>query len=132
MPRGCVDWVALASTQVRHHVAQGDYRTQGLKKTCPHPTPHPNDQEVCVRIRGSDDANLLITANSGGQRGQRGQRGQTAAEGYFLGALVSPESEERAAMKASCGTSTRPTIFIRFLPSFCFSSSLRLRLMSPP
>lgn len=52
---------------------------------------------------------------------------------YFLpAALPSPESEERAAMKASCGTSTRPTIFIRFLPSFCFSSSLRLRLMSPP
>ena len=39
---------------------------------------------------------------------------------------------DKAAMKASCGTSTRPTIFIRFLPSFCFSSSLRLREMSPP
>ena len=35
-------------------------------------------------------------------------------------------------MKASWGTSTLPTIFMRFLPSFCFSSSLRLRLMSPP
>src|SRR3954462_324823 len=34
--------------------------------------------------------------------------------------------------KASCGTSIRPTCFIRFLPSFCFSSSLRLRVMSPP
>jgi hypothetical protein len=45
----------------------------------------------------------------------------------------SPEpSEDRAAMKASWGTSTRPTIFIRFLPSFCFSRSLRLRVMSPP
>ena len=39
---------------------------------------------------------------------------------------------DSAATKASCGTSTRPTIFIRFLPSFCFSSSLRLRVMSPP
>ena len=39
---------------------------------------------------------------------------------------------ESAATKASWGTSTRPTIFIRFLPSFCFSSSLRLRVMSPP
>ena len=41
-------------------------------------------------------------------------------------------SEVRAAMKASCGTSTRPMDFMRFLPSFCFSSSLRLRLISPP
>ena len=38
----------------------------------------------------------------------------------------------RAEMKASWGTSTRPMFFIRFLPSFCFSSSLRLRVMSPP
>ena len=35
-------------------------------------------------------------------------------------------------MKASCGMLTRPMLFIRFLPSFCFSSSLRLRVMSPP
>ncbi len=41
-------------------------------------------------------------------------------------------SEVRAAMNASCGTSTRPIDFIRFLPSFCFSSSLRLRVISPP
>ena len=47
---------------------------------------------------------------------------------YFL--VVS--DVDRAATKASCGTSTRPTIFIRFLPSFCFSRSLRLREMSPP
>jgi acyl-CoA thioester hydrolase len=36
------------------------------------------------------------------------------------------------ARKASCGISTDPTCFMRFLPSFCFSSSLRLREMSPP
>ena len=36
------------------------------------------------------------------------------------------------AMKASWGTSTAPICFMRFLPSFCFSSSLRLRVMSPP
>ena len=38
----------------------------------------------------------------------------------------------KMAMKASCGTSTLPTAFMRFLPSFCFSSSLRLREISPP
>src|SRR5690242_16026614 len=35
-------------------------------------------------------------------------------------------------MKASCGMFTEPTDFIRFFPAFCFSSSLRLREMSPP
>jgi hypothetical protein len=36
------------------------------------------------------------------------------------------------ARNASCGTSTPPTCFIRFFPFFCFSSSFRLREMSPP
>jgi hypothetical protein len=48
---------------------------------------------------------------------------------FFSFFSVSPDN---AAMNASCGTSTRPTIFMRFLPSFCFSRSLRLRVMSPP
>ncbi len=38
----------------------------------------------------------------------------------------------RAWMKASCGISTLPNCRMRFLPSFCFSSSLRLRVTSPP
>lgn len=41
-------------------------------------------------------------------------------------------SRLRTAIKASCGTSTRPTDFIRFLPFFCFSKSFRLREISPP
>ena len=36
------------------------------------------------------------------------------------------------ARNASWGTSTDPIWRMRFLPSFCFSSSLRLRLISPP
>ena len=36
------------------------------------------------------------------------------------------------ARKASCGISTWPTCFIRFLPSACFAKSLRLRVISPP
>jgi hypothetical protein len=37
-----------------------------------------------------------------------------------------------AARNADWGISTLPNWRMRFLPSFCFSSSLRLRLMSPP
>ena len=37
-----------------------------------------------------------------------------------------------AAMKASCGISTFPNWRIFFLPAFCFSRSLRLRVASPP
>ena len=37
-----------------------------------------------------------------------------------------------AAINALCGISTCPNWRMRFLPSFCLSSSLRLRLMSPP
>jgi len=50
------------------------------------------------------------------------------------GAYSSSEEEAtlRTARKASCGMSTWPTRFMRRLPSFCFSRSLRLREMSPP
>ena len=43
-----------------------------------------------------------------------------------------PSPRLRTARNASCGTSTAPTCFIRLLPAFCFSSSLRFRVMSPP
>ena len=41
-------------------------------------------------------------------------------------------SSFRTAMKASEGTETVPKVRIRFLPSFCFSSSFFFRVMSPP
>jgi hypothetical protein len=42
------------------------------------------------------------------------------------------QSTFRIARNAFCGISTLPTCFMRFFPSFCFSRSLRFRLMSPP
>jgi amino acid transporter len=48
------------------------------------------------------------------------------------GRVEGQSSRRRAETNASCGTSTRPMFFIFFLPSFCFSRSLRLRVMSPP
>lgn len=46
--------------------------------------------------------------------------------------LVSSSFIFKMDMKASCGTSTDPTDFIRFLPAFCFSNNLRFRVISPP
>src|SRR6185436_20254605 len=60
--------------------------------------------------------------------GRRKTRGSLSRGGHFF---FSP-SRFRTARNASCGTSTPPTCFIRFLPFFCFSSSFRLRQMSPP
>ena len=51
----------------------------------------------------------------------------TDARAHFL-----LPSRLRTARNASCGTSTAPTCFIRFFPAFWRSSSLRLRVMSPP
>ncbi len=60
-------------------------------------------------------------------------RAHPATEGHVdIRRGHSPSPILNASMKASCGTSTEPTIFIRFLPSFWRSSSLRLRVMSPP
>ncbi len=60
-------------------------------------------------------------------------------KGWKSPAPMNFKTDERArqfdfstAMNASCGMFTRPMLFIRFLPSFCFSRSLRLREMSPP
>jgi hypothetical protein len=77
----------------------------------------------------------LAQADNGGDAGFRTpppEPGVWHARHYFLPDFSPAGALESAAMKASWGTSTRPTIFIRFLPSFCFSSSLRLRVMSPP
>ncbi len=52
--------------------------------------------------------------------------------GHFFFSLAPPSSTRNAAMNASCGTSTRPTRRMRAFPRFCSSSSLRLRVMSPP
>src|SRR5699024_2172426 len=85
---------------------------------------------------GPVDGTLVDRAVLEGPPGNRtrfsGVDGLDSRIAHFLPGFSLLSPVERAATKASCGTSTRPTIFIRFLPSFCLSSSLRLRLMSPP
>ena len=53
-----------------------------------------------------------------------------AGSGFICGASYS--SIFSTAMKASLGTDTVPKVRMRFLPSFCFSSSFFFLVMSPP
>ncbi len=89
-------------------------------------------QAIIVHEEGDQ---LVGPRGSGHQRGVVGQA-QVPAEpdDGGAGALSHPAQSSRrsAETKASGGTSTRPMLFIRFLPSFWRSISLRLRVMSPP
>src|SRR2546428_565433 len=70
-----------------------------------------------------DDDRLEVLARDGFLEGGLGPR----SRGHSVSVpIFSP------ARNASCGICTFPTCFMRFLPSFCFSSSFRLREMSPP
>ena len=62
----------------------------------------------------------------------RAKGDQDVGWGLHLRGRHHSSSTLSTARNASCGTSTLPICFMRFLPSFCFSSSLRLREMSPP
>ncbi len=88
--------------------------------------------------------------NAGDQRGQHQQQRKIAFDHARVpGPCVGGESRQdhrsdrthdglhqsctcKMARKASWGTSTEPICFMRFLPAFCFSRSLRFRVMSPP
>ena len=82
-------------------------------------------------VEAAGDHQQLGSADDHGHGAWRGISERNPG-GHFLAGFSPVAPVESAAMKASWGTSTRPTIFIRFLPSFCFSSSLRLRVISPP
>ena len=87
--------------------------------------------------RASSTAMMIASAYSrtsdlrrgAGATGRRRARCRVGTVSEIVHAAAQLLSTDR---NASCGTSTLPTCFIRFLPSFCFSSSLRLRVMSPP
>src|SRR5436190_817666 len=86
----------------------------------------------CVHVRAvllaaTDDRHEVAVAAP--LRAERQVHVQVARAAHEL---LLPWPMLRTARNASCGTSTAPTCFIRFLPFFWFSSSLRLREMSPP
>src|SRR5438270_5365588 len=84
--------------------------------------PHP-DGELDPRLPIEERPNALAILGGHFER----RRIEPVAHQLFC-----PWPMLRTARNASCGTSTAPTCFIRFLPAFCFSSSFRLRVMSPP
>ena len=77
-------------------------------------------------VPADGDGEVAVGADRGAERDVQIDSGQLGAGAHF------PVSVFSTAMKASWGICTEPTVFIRFLPSFCFSISLRLRVMSPP
>ena len=64
-----------------------------------------------------------VRPSTGGHRRRVPCRQQASQSGSF---------PLRTDMKAFWLISTLPIAFIRFLPAFCFSSSFRFRVMSPP
>ena len=82
------------------------------------------DVRVVLAVPPDDRDEVAVTA---AVRAERQMDVQVADTAHFL-----PSPMLRTARNASCGTSTAPTCFIRFLPFFWFSSSFRLRVMSPP
>ncbi len=67
-----------------------------------------------------------------GAKERRGQELGRVLVGDTVGPAHGSSLIRSTARNASCGISTAPTIFMRFLPAFCFSRSFFLRVMSPP
>ena len=84
---------------------------------------------------GNYPASALITVSNFARPGMLIEiQGVAVIGGVDHAALVAQRqtSTFSAAMNASCGMSTLPNWRIFFLPSFCLSRSLRLRVTSPP
>src|SRR5690606_26212577 len=64
--------------------------------------------------------------------GNPGNEGNDEQQEQDQGEVHQRSSTWSTARNASCGISTDPTCFIRFLPAFCFSSSFFWRVSPPP
>jgi hypothetical protein len=104
-----------------HHAGDGGQHEQQQREVH-----RPFERRVARRAAESPAARIVARA-TGRRPAARPRRSSFVAgrPGHF-----SPTC--RMARNASCGISTLPTDFMRFLPAFCFSSSFFLRVMSPP
>ncbi len=93
---------------VKSHLA-----VQGFQETGDLPLLVREGVETAVGALGAAEGDVDVKARGHGMRAQS-------------------VSDFRTARKALWGMLTFPTIFMRFLPFFCFSSSFRFRVMSPP
>ena len=113
----------LEAQALQHPKAEGDGR-------------HQKEQQREVADPAVHEPAAQVDQQAGiqqpGQRGQADAQRIVGASGFRFAHHRVHSSTWRMARKASCGTSTVPICFMRFLPAFCFSSSLRLRVMSPP
>ena len=88
-------------------------------------------QEKKVPADGFGEGLPIIRRKS--LRGPHGSEIRDESSGGWVGTgWTHFQSSSSTARNASCGTSTWPIAFIRFLPSACLFQSFRLRLMSPP
>ncbi len=87
---------------------------------------------VCKASGGSDCLEGRAHWPYGHARNPKGKMPARSLHSVRVDEQRSYSSTFKIAMKASCGTSTLPMAFMRFLPAFCFSRSFRLRDISPP
>ena len=132
---------AVVEPGARDHLRIGDVRPAGAghHAVCGVGHPRHRSHEQRISRKALSQGLVLVAARERGdvaaQTDARAKAGQDVGGArLYLGQALPHYSSStlRTARNASWGTSTLPICFMRFLPSFCFSRSLRLREMSPP
>ncbi len=98
------------------------------------PRPYPATPRVAHRFKAMPRPNMQSPTPTVPTPAVCGSRGGGPVA-FFTGLVYwnqALSSRDSAARKASCGISTVPNCFIRFLPFFCFFKSFFLRVTSPP
>ena len=120
----------VRASRARPRRSAGSSSRDRRSRRAPAACPPPVTTAVCLRISSIGPLHLRgrTPPCSSGNRPIDGAATLTSCRRASGRRRMPVYSSTRStARKASCGMSTVPTRFIRFLPSFCFSSSFRLR-----